>query len=722
MKSHTGRHVAGRTFCDNCNHVPQCGLIFEAEGSALLRADSWPGHPNTPLCSKGQAVIQRQNHPERLLHPMRRTTPKGAKNPGFTRISWEEAHSLISAQLTRLAKEHSPDSVFFYCGDPKEPRGAIMRLAALYGSVHYGTESSTACVRSADFGYTLTFGYTAMNIAPQPGKGLYLLWGINPAAAKHFNMPHLQDLKAGGAKIIVVDPRATPTAALADIHLRPRLGTTAALAHGLAHVLVSEGLHNADYCTQWIHGFDEYCALIKDFTPERCREITGVPAEDIIAAARLFAAHGPRQVLPSGQATTHERNGANSHRAICVLAALLGDFAPLPNGKKPAPPLPGFAPWSDGGPPHFSLKKRLLDRAEHRFDRAWFPAWSEFNQEVNTHRLPEAIRAGKIRALLAWGFNAMIWPGTTTYTDALAELEFGMAVDLFYRPVSHDQLDLILPAATNFERYAPFSVQGRRIFGRKPVPPRGEAREDWRIALEIGCNLGFAEECFHGDPVAACDFILKEWGLSYADLLAAGEQGITLDPADLQARAVSAPPAQNSPPAATGANAPGFPTPSGKIEAFSTTLARHGLDALPLYRPEYPVSEEFPLQCIGGTRRPHIAHSKTRGDCPWLLELESRPYVDMHPDDAAARGLHAGDAVAVESAWGRIEAFANPTRIMPKGMVGMMHGWAEANVNLLIPREFDPISGFAPLKEVPVQVRPLEPPAQATPATQGEPR
>jgi anaerobic selenocysteine-containing dehydrogenase len=144
----------------------------------------------------------------------------------------------------------------------------------------------------------------------------------------------------------------------------------------------------------------------------------------------------------------------------------------------------------------------------------------------------------------------------------------------------------------------------------------------------------------------------------------------------------------------------GFDTPTGKIEAFSTVLERHGQPALPEYREPMQTSSDYPLILISGSRLPYITHSKWREDAPWLMELQREPLLTINPKDADARGIQQGEIVRLKTPFGEMKVKAKPTIMVPAGIVGVMHGWAGANVNELIPRQFDPISGFPPYKEV----------------------
>lgn len=432
---------------------------------------------------------------------------------------------------------------------------------------------------------------------------------------------------------------------------------------------------------------------VKGFTPDRVEEITWVPAQKVIDAARLYATHGPGGLLTSAQGTTHDLNATNNHRSLLLIPAVCG-YIDVPGGiLKPTEPLEGMAPWSDG-PPEFCLRQRLHDMKDHRLDLEAFPLWAEKMFEVQTNHLVEWIRQGKLKAFLGWGLNMMIWPQTHEYQEAIASLDFSMAVDYFYRPQTHAFVDIVLPAAMNFERLAPFAVHGRRVFGRTPIKPAGECKEDWQIALEIGQHLGHPGVFFHGDVEAACNDILGMWNITYDDLRKKQEQGVMI-PAKGQEiyRKYE-----------TGGlrpdGKPGFDTPSGKIEAFSTDLKRHGYPALPEFKEPMQISSDYPLILITGSRIPYITHSKWRDDSPWLLELQKEPLLSINPKDAREREIHQDDLVQLKTPYGEMKVKAKPTIMVPYKMVAVMHGWANANVNELIPRQFDPISGFPPYKEV----------------------
>ena len=691
------KEAVGYSFCDACNEGPFCGIRFLRKGDVITRIEPWPGFPRSPLCSKGYATLQRLYNPNRLKYPMKRTNPKGSSDPGYVRISWDEALDTIVDHLNRIKKTYGPHAVFFYVGDPKEPRTAVQRLAVTYGSANYGTESSTACRRAAQMAEMLTYGFSTTGNLPTPETKAMLIWGANPAYSGFPFMchQHLMDAKERGVRFIVVDPRISPTAGtLADIHLQPRPATTAALAAGMMHVLFEEGLHDREFCENWIYGIDELKNYVKGFTPEKVEEITWVPANTIIAAARLYATHGPGSMMTSPQGTTHDSNATNNHRAILMIPAICG-YLDIPGGvlKPTYPVIEMSGHWADG-PPKFCMREKLNELRDHRLDLNAFPAWVETFFEVQTSFMAEWIKEERVKAFLAWGFNTMIWPQTHEYQQAIETLEFSMAVDYFYRPQTHPYMDMVLPAAMNYERLAPFAIFDRQLYGRTPVKPLGECKEDWQIALEIGTRLGHPDIFFNGDVEAACNDILGLWNLSYEDLRENQITGVEI-PSEGPELYTKHETGHNRPD-----KKPGFETPSGKIEAVSLDLQKHGYPALPEYKEPMQTTPEYPLILVSGSRVPYITHSKCREDTPWLLELQPDPLLMINPEDAEKHHIKREDLVTLKTPYGQMSVKAKPTIMVPPGIVGIMHGWAKANVNELIPRQFDPISGFPPFKEI----------------------
>ena len=700
VKANQGEEIdaetMGYTYCDGCNHVPKCGITYFRRGSVITRVESRRdfNYPANTLCSKGYAQLQEQYHPERLRFPLKRTTPKG-EPPKWVRVSWDEALRTIGARLKEIKAKHGADKVLFYTGDPKEMRPPLQRLAYSFGSPNFGTESST-CSRSVGLGGMLLYGETAAGNAPTKDTKNCFLWGVNQSYSGATAMKGLIKSKEAGVRYFIVDPRKTPMVrTLNGVHLPLRPGTDGALALAMMHVVIEEGLYDKEFVAQWVHGFEELKEYVKTFAPEKAASITGVKAEAIREAARTFA-KGPTTVMISASPVVHHSNGNQNVRAVLTLVAITGNLD-RPGGVT-IPPAPALPPdWI--GHPVFCRRADLLPGiVANRADRDFYPVWAEMIPEIQVNNLPEYVEKGRIRAMLLFGGNAKMWPQPDLYQKALSRLDFAVAADFFYRPWTHDFLDIILPAATCFERLAPVATFGRSVYQRQPVPPLGEAREDWQIIADIATASGCGDAFFNGNLEAVIDEYLKPAGLTVAQLRSAPGAMMT----------VPAPKPPKSKKYASGDlrkdKLPGFNTPTGKIEVLSTILKKHGFDPLPAYKEpvESPASrpdmaKKYPLVLMTGARIPFFTHSKWR-DVPWVSDFQPEPVVNLNPGDAAARAIKEGDKVVLENAHGAITIKAHLTEMVSPGMVDMFHGWPGQDVNVMVTRNFDPISGFPPYK------------------------
>ena len=207
------------TYCDMCNHVPKCGIACTVKDGKVVHIESREGYPASPLCAKGLSSVQELYDPERITTPMIRTNAKGTGTPEWAPISWDEAYERIASELNRVKEEYGPEKVFFYCGDPKEPRGAMQRLATLFGSPNYGVESS-CCASATWITSQAVIGNISMGTDPSDASNSALIWSLNPAWSQPYRFSSMMKQKERGCKFVVVDPRITPTVTgLADIHL-----------------------------------------------------------------------------------------------------------------------------------------------------------------------------------------------------------------------------------------------------------------------------------------------------------------------------------------------------------------------------------------------------------------------------------------------------------------------------------------------------------------------
>lgn len=689
----------GYTYCDMCNHGPKCGIKATLKEGKVIRVEARENnYPNDPICAKGVASIQELYDPERLLHPMVRTTPKGSPDPGWKQITWDEAYATITKNLNTIKQREGAEKVMFYCGDPKEPRSAVQRLAYTFGSPNYGNESST-CFRAVSIAGMLTMGMTSMGTDPGPKTKSCLIWSLNPAWSLPAKFGKFCDAKARGTKFIVVDPRVTPTvSSLADIHLQLRPGTDGALALGLAHVMLRDGYYDKQFAEKWIHGFSEFAEYVKAYTPEKVEKITWVPKEKIEAAAKLYGQETPGTWIGSASPTVHSTNAAQNTRAILAVVALSGNID-AEGGLEMAEGLP-FDLFA--GNPAFNRQTDLFPQIkEKRADKEDFPVWAHLVNDIQVNRFPEYVDKGQLKAMVMFGGNAMMWPQTPIYQKALEKMEFSVAADYYIRPWTHNYMDMVLPAAMCYERMAPFAVFGRKIYFREPlVKPLGEARSDWTIAFELGTKLGYAKEFFNGNEEEALEELLRitKLGITLKDLRA-NPEGLVIPPKE----PASFKKYESGKFRSDGK--PGFATTTGKVEFTSEILKTFKFDALPTYKEPVDsptntpdLAKKFPLILNTGSRIPYYTHSKLR-NLPWLNQFMPEPIVRLNPIDAKARGIVDGEKVKLSTKLGELEYKLEVTNIVLPGVIDVHHGWSKADINLLIARDFDPISGFAPFKE-----------------------
>lgn len=686
------------TYCDNCNHVPKCGIKAVVKDGKVIGVEARENYPNSPLCAKGVATIQELYDPHRLLYPMKRTNPKGSADPGWQRITWDEAYDTIVAKLNGIKEKYGPEKVMFYCGDPKEPRPAMQRLAYTFGSPNYCNESST-CAWAPTLAAILTYGQGTMGANPTEKTKLCLLWSKNPAWSEPHLFGKLIKAKENGTKFIVVDPRVTPTVeALADIHLQLRPGTDGALALGMMNELINKGLYDQEFVANWVQGFDELKDYVRDFTPERAAEITGIPVDRIKAAVSLFGTEKPATWLGSASPTTHSSNAVQNHRGILAFMALTGNIDVEGGLTFPTHALP-FDLFA--GTPQFNRTTDLWPQIrDKRVDTDRAPVWAHFFPEIQANFMPEYVKEGKIKAIVMAGGNAMMWPQPQEYQEALENMEFGVAADYYLRPWTHNYMDMVLPAAMPYERMAALAVFGRRVFLREPIiKPLGEAKPDWQWMMELGSRLVGPEEFFGGSEEKAVDAVLRfATGKGIEEFRGKPEGVFIAPPGPEQYRKYESGLLRKD-------GQPGFNTPSGKIEIYSSVLEEFGHDPLPTYKEpvESPLStpelaKKYPLILNTGSRVPMYTHSKLR-DMPILRNLMPVPIVRLHPDDAKARGIQDGDKVIVSSPHGQITVFAEVTNIVRPGAIDIFHGWPQADANKLVARQFDPISCFPAYKE-----------------------
>jgi anaerobic selenocysteine-containing dehydrogenase len=675
-----------------------------------------PSHPTgKAICLKGKAAPEIVYHRSRLLHPFRRTRPKDAADPGWERVTWDEALDTVAEGLQAAAAADGPQSVGFSSSSPSTSAISdavdwVQRLIRAFGSPNY-CNYVELCGWGRYFAPLYTFGVSVPGVylPDLENAGCILFWGYNPSVARLAHATATVAAVGRGAKLIVVDPRKAGLAAKADHWLRVRPGTDAALALSLTHVMIENGWYDADFVRDWTNAGDEVdgqriwdllASRCAEFPPEVTEVITGVSAADIVAAAKTIWEARPVAFYTWSGLEQHSGT-TQTIRAIDVLYALTGSLD-VPGGNVlfeavPSNPIDGTEFVSDNRPPAVGLEHRPLGPA--RFD---FVTGEDFYTAVLDRR---------IKTLVSFGGNmVMAHADSARGRQALRSLDFFVQADLFMTPTA-ELADIVLPVSTPFEAEAlkvgfEYSQEAQSLVQlRRPlVPPRGEARSDLQIVFDLAMRLGLGAAFWNGDIDAAFRHQLEPSGITLEELRAHPE-GVRV-PLTTRYRKYTE---------------TGFATPSGKVELYSATLAAHGYAPLPAFeepltspRARTDLADRYPLvlSCAKSLFFCETQHRQVAS----LRKSARDPQVEMHPSTAAARGIAAGDWISLETPHGSIRARAKFNPSLDPQVVFGQHGWWEAcdelglpgyppygpdsaNLNLVLRQTpSDPISGSSPLR------------------------
>jgi anaerobic selenocysteine-containing dehydrogenase len=593
-------------------------------------------HPFTRggLCAKVSHYLERTYSNERLLHPLVRTGPKGAGE--FERVSWDEALERIATRLTAIVSEHGGEAVlpYSFMGTQGVVQGASMdrRFFAALGACRL---DRSICGQAAAAGQLEAAG-TLVGLRPEDllHSRLIVLWGTNTIVTNLHQWPIIQAARKAGARVVVIDPLRTRTAAAADWHVRPLPGTDAALALGLMHVIVAEGLADTDYVERHTEGFDRLADELRAWEPSRTAEVTGVPVDEIVELARAYATTRPaaiRRLI----GIEHHREGARMVRTISCLPALVGAWRERGGG------ILGPTAWAAWSP----LDQSALAGPQ--------PATRKVNMVRIGHALTELEPA--VHALVVYNSNpATIAPDTGKVLRGLAREDLFTVVLEHFLTDTARYADVVLPATTQVEHVDLVPSWGHTYitYNQPAIAPVGEALPNTEIFRRMAAAMGLPGEAFadSDEELAHAAVAGARWplaGIDYDELRRVGWAKADL-PEDFR-------------PFAEG----NFGTPSGRLRLWSDDLP-------PGYDP--PAGDDEPLALMTAKSAHHFLNS-TYANLPRHLAGEGEPRLDLHPDDAAARDIADGDVVRVHNRRGEVRARARVGDLVGRGVVALPSGW-----------------------------------------------
>ncbi len=671
-----------KSFCNICAPGPHCGILCEVENGVITKIAGDPEHPSGKgaLCLRGNAYREYIYREDRIKMPLLRTGERG--NGEFKEISWDEAFGLAAEKLNEIKANYGAESVAFFSGYEKWYRPFLQRLSYSFGSPNYGTESST-CFTSSIMSHMCSSGHECFR--PDLAHcSLFLGWCSNPFTGAPSAVGAMRALKKRGAKFIIVDPKRTRMAKeFANLHLRPIPGTDGALALSIGRELIINGWTDDRFIKYKVYGFEEYKAYAMDFTPEKAEEITGVPAEDIKLCAKMLHENGPVSINQSSAALAHHFNGMQNHRAVMALSVLLGDY------DKEGAIIPGILTYahSSGGfetlEPKFGFEVYPKD-APLPVGCERFPLWHKLVGEMQATDLARQITEEKpypIKAVWAHGMNYRMFGADNHIKDALKKLDFFVDTDLFMTDTAK-MADLVLPACSSVER-SEFKVWpgGFCTYTEPVIEPLYESRSDTDIIFELAKRLDIKDEMLRKDYISCVRYMVRNTKINFDELLK-DRQNLHKVPGFAHVVPGSS----------------GFNTPTGKYELYSKTIEELGderFKPLPTYEePDDFRENDYPFVLCSGPRIQNGHHSRLH-DVPSLRAKRPKPLVEMNTGDAEALGIEDGDMITVETKEGAINLNALLSEDILAGCVFIYHGYREADVNSIIPYQYeDPYTGF----------------------------
>lgn len=644
-----------------------CGLITEVvDGQAVsVRGDSDNPVTRGWLCAKVRPYLDHVYHPDRLTHPLRRVGAKGAGQ--WRRITWDEAITEIRDRWRGIVATFGAQAIlpYSYSGTLGMVQMAVAS-GRFWNRLGASQLQRSICGSAAEMAVEATLGrrWSAPYEDVLQSK-LVVLWGTNPIATGPHFMPFLRQAQRQGCKVVVVDPRRTVTAETSDVHIAPRPGSDGVLAMGVARLLVENNWHDERWLEAHTVGWPAFRERLSAFPLDRVSRDTDVSPEAITELARLYGSVRPG-LLKIADGINRNYNGGQNVRALCALPAITGQYG-VPGG--------GFS-YSTSG--YVQWDKEVV----HKWSQCPPPGRS-----VNMNRLGAALlgeaKDPPIQSLFVFGANPVTsTPNAGKIVEGMKREDlFTVVHDLFLTDTA-EYADLVLPATSQLEQMDLHKAYGHTMltYNAQAIPPVGESKSNWELMGLLARAMGFTEPWLYQSPDEIIEEVLTAMAASDPHF-----HGITLE------RLKREGPIGLNLASSTPYEGGRFPTPSGKVELCCEALARQGLDPLPgVFRTDVDdagggqAEEALTLVTAASHHFVSSSFASQRG----LLDRAGPPVVEVHPEDARARGIADGDAVELVNGRGSCRLRAVVTDGVRRGVVVSPKGrWSKLsggrNVNWL---------------------------------------
>lgn len=592
------------------------GVAVEVRGGDMPFTDG-------VLCTKVAKYLDRTYSKDRVLHPLRRIGPKGPGAGRFERISWDAALDEIAARFESIAAD-DPQQILpvSYAGTM-----GLLQYASMDRRFFHRLGASllerTLCSSAGKVGIRITLGGSVgMDPERYEESKLILIWGSNPIVSNLHVWTRCQEAKRRGAKLIAIDPWRSQTAEKCQQHIQLLPGTDGALALGMMHVIIGEERHDCDYVARHTLGFEQLKERVRQFPPEKVAQICGITPDEVVNLAREYAAVRPAAIRVNYGLQRHA-GGGMAVRNIACLPALVGAWRDAAGG----------VVLTTGD--FYALDQRALERPD---------LVRGSPRTINQAVLGDALLAAQppVKAIYVYNTNPVaVCPDSGKVTAGFSRPDLFTVVHEVFLTDTCDYADFVLPATTQLEHYDVHKSYGHLyVLANNPaIAPLGEAKPNSEVFRLLAKRMGYTDSCFDDSDEEVCRQALRSAnprmaGIGWESLKEKGWQRLAVP--------------ERFAPFAEG----GFPTPSGKCEFYSETAAKMGFDPLPAYTPPREnaranpeLARRYPLAFISPPCRNFL--NSSFANLRFALASEKEPRLDIHPDDARARGIRQGDRVRV---------------------------------------------------------------------------
>jgi molybdopterin guanine dinucleotide-containing S/N-oxide reductase-like protein len=679
-----------------------CGVLITVEDGRATKLQGDPAHPVTRgfLCAKVAKYLDRVYSPGRVLYPMRRVATKGSGKRDardFERISWDQALSEIASRLKNIASEYGSEAILPYSyGGTLAALSSASMDRRFFHRLGASQLERSICSAAGEAGLKSVTGVKMGTEPEQFRQSRYIIaWGANIHGNNVHLWPFIEEARRAGAQLVVIDPYRTRTAKCADWYLPINPGTDAALALGMMHVIIGEGLHDAGYVAKYTTGFEQLREKVKEYPPARVAQWTGISAADIEKLARQYATQRPA-VIRVNYGVQRSEGGGMAMRSIAMLPCITGSWKVVGGGLQLS--LSGAWGLNRDALERTDLMQGALGRSARVINMV------ELGKVLNTLADPP------IKALFVYGSNpAAVCPNHNDVIRGLRRSDLFTVVHEQFFTDTVDYADIVLPATTFFEQKDLQTAYGHYYLqvSNQAIEPLGECRSNVEVFRALANAMGFGESCFRESVDEMIDVALNSpnpWlaGIDRARLEREGHVRLNFD------KGSQADSSQPTPflPFQHGE----FQTPSGKAELYNSVLAAQGLDPVAEFVPPNESRHGtggFPLEMIA--RKADNFLNSTFSNLPSVQSMEEPGLLEIHTSDAWQRGIRDGDQVRVFNSRGELQLRARVNGAVQPGVVAAALNWAKLtpegrNINVLTSEKLTDMGNSATFYSVLVEV------------------